>query len=359
MKNQTKVIFHIDLNAFYGSCHVIEEPYLKDIPFIVGGSAVLRRGIVLTASYQARAFGVKSGTNVKDAMDLCPVLRVIPPNFSLYQKHSKRFFDYLETQTPLMMKASIDEAYLDMTHHDDPLKVARDIQDTLLQKFQLPCSIGIASTLFLAKMASDLKKPLGITVLRKKDIVSKLFHEPIETLYGLGRKTYPLLIDKGIITIGDFTKESNRHLILDVMSAMQYQSFMSHLYGHSTNIIEKDYEKPKSISQETTFNYPIDDADIIKEKMMPLIMEMVERANRYDMSTKTIGFKMKDAQFQTKTRSKTLKEPINTLEAIQDHMLSLFDQVYDHQPIRLIGVYMQTYQDEHPFNLFTYERFIQ
>lgn len=359
MKNQTKVIFHIDLNAFYGSCHVIEEPYLKDIPFIVGGSAVLRRGIVLTASYQARAYGIKSGTNVKDAMDLCPILRVIPPDFSLYQKHSTRFFHYLETQTDIMMKASIDEAYLDMTHHQDPLKVAKVIQETLLNDYQLPCSIGIASTLFLAKMASDLKKPLGITVLRKKDIVSKLFHQPIESLYGLGRKTYPLIIEKGIHTIGDFTKASNRLAILDVMSDASYQSFLSHLYGHSTNIIQTEYEKPKSMSQETTFNYPMDDIEMIKEKMIPLILEMVERAKRYDISTKTIGFKIKDTNFQSKTKSLTLKEPIHTLEDIQDQILSLFDQVYDDQPIRLIGVYMQTYQDESPFNLFTYDRFIQ
>lgn len=359
MKNTTKVIFHIDLNAFYASCHAMEEPYLNDVPFIVGGSAVLRRGVVLTASYKARAFGIRSGMNVKDAMDLCHTLRVIPSNFSLYEFHSKQFFSYLETMTKTMMKASIDEAYLDMTHHKDPLKVAEDMQKTLLEKYQLPSSIGIASTLFLAKMASDLKKPLGITVLRKKDIVEVLFPQPLQSLYGLGRKTYPQLIEKGIKTIGAFTLKEHMLDVLNVMSHTMYQDFLHHIYGHSTNIVSNTYDQPKSISQETTLNYPIDESDLIKEVMKPLIVEIVLKLIDKDLLAKTIGYKFKDASFTSRTRSKSLLHPTSNVTDIEDHIMTLFDLNFDHTPVRLIGVFVLTYQEVEMFNLFTYERFVK
>jgi len=359
MKNKTKVIFHIDLNAFYASCHMIEEPYLEDVPFIVGGSAVLRRGIVLTASYKARAFGIRSGMNVKDAMDMCKTLRVIPPKFQLYMEHSHAFFNFLESWSPRIMKASIDEAYMDMTHHENPLEVAKEIQNTLLKTYQLPSSIGIASTLFLAKMASDMKKPLGLTVLRKKDIVEMLFKEPIESLYGLGKKTYPHLIEKGIKTIGAFTLKEFEHHILDVMSSHQYQDFLNHIYGNSTNIISTDYEQPKSISQETTFNYAMDESELIKDVMRPLIDEVIKRLHDKALLAKTVGFKYKDENFNSKTRSKTLLEQTSEKNIIEDAIFSLFDFHYDHIPIRLIGVYVLTYQEVEMFNLFTYERFIK
>ena len=359
MKNKTKVIFHIDLNAFYASCHAIEEPYLNDVPFIVGGSAVLRRGIVLTASYKARAYGIRSGMNVKDAMDLCKTLRVIPPQFQLYMHHSKAFFSYIETLSPLIMKASIDEAYIDMTHHSDPLSIAKEMQKTLLETYQLPSSIGIASTLFLAKMASDMKKPLGLTILRKKDLVEMLFKEPIESLYGLGRKTYPHLIERGITTIGLFTLKEHEHKILEVMSYNQYQDFLNHIFGHSTDVISIVYEQPKSISQETTFNYAMDESELIKEVMRPLIYEIVSRLKENRLLGKTIGYKFKDASFSSKTRSKALVNPTDDVTIIEDAILSLFDMHYDHTPIRLIGVYIQTHQESEMFNLFTYERFIK
>lgn len=360
MKNKTKVIFHIDLNAFYASCQLIEDPYLKGKAFIVGGSAVTKRGVVLTASYEARKYGIRSGMNVKDAFDLYPHILVAPTNFDLYKKHSKRFFDYLKTWTPNMMKASIDEAYLDMTHHDDPVEVANIIQKALYEDFQLPNSIGIAPTLFLAKMASDIKKPLGITILRKRDVVNKLFPLPINDLYGLGRKTYPKLIEEGILTIGDFTLKKNHEKILKYMSEEHYQSFLLHLYGNSTNIIDNEYVKPKSISQETTLNYDIDIEEMIIEFMEPLIDDIVDKLIKHQLFAKTIGYKLKTNTFKLQTKSYTLHKPTQDLNEIKEGIKDLFIKHYDHTPIRLIGVYVSNLDEDHtPFNLFTYHLFHQ
>lgn len=357
MKNSTKVIFHIDLNAFYASCQLIEDPYLKGKPFIVGGSGITKRGVVLTASYEARQYGIHSGMNVRDAMEKYPKLRVVPTKFSLYKKHSEKFFNFLKTYSDKIMKASIDEAYLDMTHHQDPLKIAHELQDTLYNKLHLPSSIGIAPTLFLAKMASDIKKPLGITVMRKKDIVSKLFPLPLKDLYGLGKKTYPTLISLGIETIGAFTKKENKVQILSVMSEDHYNSFINHIYGKSSDFISTQKDIPKSISQETTMNYGMNVPEAIKELMIPLIENMVKRLNHHALKSKTMGFKYKTETFQVRSKSITLQEPIHQREVILDTILSLFDEHYDLTPIRLIGVFVQTHEDYTPFNLFTYHLF--
>jgi len=360
MKNNTKVIFHIDLNAFYASCQLIEDPYLKGKAFIVGGSAVTKRGVVLTASYEARKYGIKSGMNVKDAFDLYPHLLVAPTRFDLYQKHSKNFLDYIQTWTQKMMKASIDEAYLDMSHHEDPISVAKIIQQSLYEKFHLPNSIGIAPTLFLAKMASDIKKPMGITILRKRDIVEKLFPLPIKDLYGLGFKTYPKMIEAGIFTIGDFTLKKNYETILSLMSEEHYQSFLIHIYGNSTSIIDEHYTKPKSISQETTLNYDIEVEDLILEIMDSLIDEVVEKLNNHQLYAKTIGYKLKTHTFKLQTKSKTFLEPTHDFVVIKEAIKDLFIKNYDHTPIRLIGVYVSNLEsDLLPFNLFTYHLFHQ
>jgi len=357
MKNTTKVIFHIDLNAFYANCQLIVDPYLKGKPFIVGGSGITRRGVVLTASYDARKYGIHSGMNVRDAMDLYPNLRVVPTNFKLYKKHSDLFFKLLATYTDKMMKASIDEAYLDMTHHKDPVSIAKEIQQKLANAYHLPCSIGIAPTLFLAKMASDIKKPLGITIMRKKDVVQKLFPLKIDALYGLGRKTYPKLIQMGIHTIGDFTKKEHQRKIYEIVSKEHYDSFINHIFGRSSNYISIQKDKPKSISQETTMNYDMNEPEMIKQLMIPLIEHMTERLHKHKLKTKTMGYKFKTSEFKTRSKSITLFEPTDSVEFIKETILTLFDDQYDETPIRLIGVYIQTLEDYTPFNLFTYHKF--
>jgi DNA polymerase-4 len=346
MKNDVKIIFHIDLNAFFCSCAEIKDPYLKDKVFVVGGSSTSRRGVVSTSSYQARKLGIKSAMSIHEALNIFPKLIIVPTDFHLYQKYSKLFFDFLKKYSKIVLEGSIDEAYLDMTEaatKRHPLELAKEIQEQLLTLYQLPCSIGIAPTLFLAKMASDMKKPLGITVMRKKDIVKKLFPLPIKDMYGIGRKTYPKLEALGIHTIGDFTKLEFRQKVMTLMSESSYLSYIDHIMGRSSDYIDlKKYAIPKSISNETTFNYIMDEPDAIYK----LILEQLEQAYRRmieeEMVTKTIGIKMKTDQFETISRGQTLHEYTDDLEVIQGVIDQLFEQSYDKKPLRLVGVFLSS-----------------
>ena len=343
MKKDIKIIFHIDLNAFFASCAVIKEPYLQDKVFVVGGSSTSRRGVISTASYAARKLGIHSAMSINDALSIYPKLVIVPLNFSLYHKYSQIFFNHLKKYSSIVLEGSIDEAYVDMTEasiNKHPLELAKDIQKTLLEEHGLPCSIGIASTLFLAKMASDMQKPLGITVLRKKDIVSKLFPLPIKDMYGIGKKTYPRLEAIGIKTIGDFTKKEHKEIILSVMSEQSYDAYLTHIMGHSSDVIDpKRYAIPKSISNETTLNYSMDSSDAIFKIMEELLEHTHERLINEELVTKTVGIRLRTDTFETINRSTTFLEHTDDYYQIHEAIEQLFEIHYDQKPLRLIGVF--------------------
>lgn len=363
MKKEVKIIFHIDLNAFYASCAIIEEPYLKDKVFVVGGRSSSNRGVVSTASYKARAFGIHSAMNINDAYEKYPKLVIVPTDFALYNKYSNAFFSFLKTYSDLILAGSIDEAYVDMTERakkQHPLEIAKEIQEGLLSRYQLPTSIGIAPTLFLAKMASDMKKPLGITVLRKKDIVKKLFPLHISNMYGIGKKTYPKLIDSGILTIGDFVKESNRSRIIDVMSQANYDVYLDHVLGKSSDVIDpKKYRIPKSISNETTLNYAMDEPEAILSVIGNLFQTTHDRLIREELVTKTVGLRFRNTNFETFSRSATFENHTDDAVVIKEELEALFDRTYGHEPLRLVGVFfnqiMLKSDLKEDFNLFTYQ----
>ena len=190
-----KIIMHIDLNAFYATAETIKDPSLEGKPLIIAGSS--RRGIVSTASYEARKYGIRSAMPTYMARKLCPEVEIRGVDFELYQKLSSEFFGYIRRYTDIIEIASIDECYADMTECmkdiEDPCKFLKDLQDLLYKETKLKCSIGLAPTKFLAKMGSDYKKPMGITIIRRKDISKILWPLPIKDMYGIGKKTYPKL----------------------------------------------------------------------------------------------------------------------------------------------------------------------
>ncbi|MBN2300562.1 MAG: hypothetical protein JXC31_05190 [Acholeplasmataceae bacterium] len=363
MKKNVKIIFHIDLNAFFASCAVIKEPYLKDKAFVVGGSSTFKRGVVSTASYEARKMGIHSAMNINDALRIHPKLIIVPVQFGLYQKYSRLFFNFLKRYSSIIVEGSIDEGYIDMTEQAKtrhPIELAKEIQDGLMKEYQLPCSIGIASTLFLAKMASDMQKPLGITVLRKSDIVSKLFPLPIKEMYGIGKKTYPKLELIGIKTIGDFTKLENKEKILSVMSENAYISYVDHIMGRSSDHIDpKRYAIPKSISNETTLNYNMDEADAILKIIVELFESTHERLVKEELVAKTVGIKLRDSEFITINRSLTFNQYTDDYQTFYDAIDSLFEENYQGQAIRLVGIFLNQVMLKKDlkidYNLFTYQ----
>ena len=364
MKKHIKIIFHIDLNAFFCSCAIIKEPYLRDKVFVVGGSSVAKRGVISAASYPARRLGIHSAMNINDALRIYPKLITIPGDFALYGKYSQLFFQYLKRYSKTILEGSIDEAYLDMTDlakSKHPLAIAKEIQEGLLQAHQLPCSLGIAPTLFLAKMASDMQKPLGITVLRKKDIVEKLFPLSIKDMYGIGKKTYPKLIDMGVMTIGDFTKQENHEKITGIMSEQSYQSYLDHILGRSSDVIDpKRYAIPKSISNETTLNYPMDEPEAIFDILKEQFAQTHERLINEELVTKTVGIRLRNTRFESINRSVTLRAHSDDHDVLLDAVESLFEANYQGEPVRLVGVFfsqvLQKKDLKEDYNLFNWQQ---
>ena len=186
-----KIIIHVDLNAFFATAEQIRRPDYVGKPVIVGGLGP--RGVVSTASYEARAYGVHSAMPIGEARMLCPNGIFLPGDYRYYEMLSRSFFGYLKNYSSLVEAASIDEGFVDMTSmlskEKDPMAKLVQLQRGLLEQIGLKCSIGVGPTKFLAKMASDMKKPMGITVIRRKDVKKMLYPLPIDSFFGIGKKT--------------------------------------------------------------------------------------------------------------------------------------------------------------------------
>ena len=189
----SKVIVHIDLNAFFARCEEIKNPALEGKPVAIGHDG--RGGIVSTCSYEARKYGVSSAMPMFKAKQLCPKLIILPCDYHFYSVMSKTFFNFIKRYTKLVEAASVDECFADFTL---PLKNVKDavgyfkqLQEDLFMETGLKCSIGVSTTKFLAKMASDFQKPLGLTIIHKRDIAQMLFPLKIESMFGVGKKTAP------------------------------------------------------------------------------------------------------------------------------------------------------------------------
>ncbi|MGN1182207.1 MAG: DNA polymerase IV, partial [Faecalibacillus sp.] len=189
-----QIIFHIDLNAFYASAEISIDPSLEGKPLVISGND--RRSIVSTASYEARAYGIHSAMPLFKAKELCKDLVIRPVNFDLYRKLSHQFFELIASYSTKLEVASIDECYVDFTeyitiHQIHPYHLAKEIQNKVYNELKLRCSIGIAPNKFMAKMASDMKKPMGITILNKTNYKELLWPLDVSEMFGIGKKTFP------------------------------------------------------------------------------------------------------------------------------------------------------------------------
>lgn len=342
MNKKSKIIFHIDLNAFYASVEMILDPNLKTKVFAVGGGLNFSRGGVLTtASYRARKFGIHSGMSVYEAYQKYPNLIVVSNKRREYQKYSEIFMDTLKTFTNQVLQASIDEAYLDVTDRvgsNDPRVLAKEIQDTLLKK-ELPSSVGIGPTLFLAKMASDLKKPLGITMLRKEDVKKVLYHLDVGEVHGIGTKTKERLNDINILTIADFMNINNKEEIIKTIGINSYLSRRDDLLGNSSDFVDVyKYEIPKSISNENTLSFDMDNRDLLKEELNQLFEKTHQRLLKEKLLCRSVFVKLRNNKFETKTKTQSLIKETNAYLTLFEMMGDLFEELFTEEPIRLIGV---------------------
>ncbi len=339
-----RIIFHIDMNCFFASCEIAENPELKGLPVVVAHNDIFRKSIILTATYEARKYGIYTTMLVKDAIKLCPNLVVVEPNHELYSEYSKKFFSYLYTITNKIEPMSIDEGFMDVTDvckGEDAIELAQTIQTKLLNEYNLPCSIGIAPNKFLAKTASDMKKPLGITVLRKREVPLKLWPLPIEDIVGIGKKTAPKLHEIGIKTIGDIANFKNIDLLKLTVGNALTEYLIARSNGIDTAPVNyENFDDVSSISNSSTFDVDEYDDKIFKSSLKVLTNSVSYRLEKDGYLAYTIGVQIKYNNFQMINRSKGLNTPINDSKEMYLIICDLFDEYYDGvTPIRLLGVF--------------------
>lgn len=254
-----RVILHVDMNAFYCSVHEAEDPeQYKGKATAVAGSVEARRGIIVTCSYAARRLGISTGMQVQKALRICPSLMLIKPDFHLYRKYSNAFMQIAYSYTPLLEAVSIDECYLDITgsrQFGTPPEIAEALQRRIMEELGLPCSIGIAPNKLLAKIASDLKKPSGISVLRLRDVPSVLWDKPCNEMFGIGGKTAEKLRKLGIYSIGQLAAADEAMLVghFGVMGAWLKRAGN----GIDHGIVNPEREQSKSIGHTTTLPHDV------------------------------------------------------------------------------------------------------
>ncbi len=329
-------ILHLDMDAFFASVEQLDDPFLRGRPVIVGGGL---RGVVSTASYEARVFGVRSAMPMAEARRRCPQAVILRGNRARYVEKSREVMDALRSFSPLVEPAGIDEAYVDLTgleHIFGPTPdLARQIRDEVARRTLLPCSVGLAPVKFLAKIASDLQKPAGVSILRHEDVPAFLQTLPVGKIPGVGKKTLLVLADLGMRTAGDVQR-----LPLEFWQrklGRGGESLFARAHGRDSRPVEP-WSEPKSDSAETTFDHDTLDRDFLSAKLFAQAERVGASLRKQGLAGRTVTLKIKFADFTQATRSRTLKEPTNSTRTIYETALALLEEQPPRRPLRLIGV---------------------
>ena len=339
-----RVIFHLDMDAFYASIEQRDDPALRGQPVIVG-SPPTRRGVVCAASYEARKFGVRSAMPSATAGRLCPKGIFITPRMSDYRDESSKIMDIVATTGALIEQVSIDEAYLDLsaqcqgTDADDSLQrglpVARALKERIRQERRLTASIGIASNKMLAKLASDFQKPDGLTLVTEREKVAFLRPLPVRSIHGVGRVTEDILQRTGIKTIGDLQEYQGDLRALVGSWGPRLKQFA---FGEDDRPLEFG-DDPKSISAEETFERDTDDRQTLRNCLREQAVEIADRLQERHLGAHTVHVKVRYGDFTTLTRQFSVEEPV--VEAAQIYRLACWLLARDKlvtRPLRLLGL---------------------
>lgn len=360
-----RVILHVDMNSFYASVEMAFNPSLKGKPLAIAGDAKKRRGIIVTCSYEARKFGVKTTMPVWQAKKICPELIVIEPNFERYRKASAAMFNILREYSDLVESVSIDEGYIDITNCQQlgsPIKIAKDIQQRILRELDLPCSIGIAPNKFLAKTASDMKKPLGITILRKRDVPEKLWPLPVIEMHGVGEKTAEKLSYLNIKTIGDLAKADEG--LLHAQLGIRGIQLKERANGIDNRPVDPEASSEyKSIGNSITLPEDISDPSKLLQVFKGLANKVANRLKEKEYKTTYISITISYQVRKKITRGKKLTNPTQDPLEIYQVAKSLFEEHWNGEPVRLLGITGQQLIEldkaYEQLDLFTYEKVAQ
>jgi len=331
-------ILHIDMDAFYASVELIDRPELRGMPVIVGGGS---RSVVLSATYEARALGVHSAMPMSRARRLCPQATVIEPTHGRYSLVSAGVMEIFRSVTPLVEPLSLDEAFLDvsgaMRRLGSPAQIGALIRDRVADEQRITCSVGVASTKFIAKLASTRAKPDGMLVVPAAGVVAFLHPLPVASLWGVGEKTEKELVRLGLHTVGDIANTPRETLVRALGQASG-----AHLHALSWGRDERSvvaHEPDKSIGAEETFARDVDDPDVVRRELLRLCERTAARLRDGGMVGRTVSIKVRFADFTTITRSRTLRDPTDVAAEVFATARALFDALgLDRARLRLIGV---------------------
>lgn len=341
-----RIIFHLDMDAFYASVEQRDNPALRGKPVIVG-SPPTQRGVVCAASYEARKFGVRSAMPSATAGRLCPKGIFVPPRMDKYKAESIQIMDILAQTGAEIEPMSIDEAYLEMTRvvtgnsaADDQtlysaIPLAKEIKHRIFSQRQITATIGIASNKLLAKLASDFKKPDGLTLVPERDKVEFLKPLPVRALHGVGRVTEEILHGAGVETVGDLQTYPGDLRALVGSFAARLRAFA---FGEDDRPLALD-DTIKSISNEETFLKDTDDRTILKKSLLEQAEEISARLRRKQLAAQTVQVKLRYGDFATLTRQITVEEPITDAKEI--YRLACFLLAREKlvsRPLRLLGL---------------------
>lgn len=325
---------HIDMDAFFASVEEVDNPKLKGKPVIVGGKS--KHGIVTTANYQARKYGIHSAMPIFMAIKRCPHGIFIPPRMARYKEMSDQIMDILYDITDIVEPLSIDEAFLDISKVDmDHIELANYIKKKVMEKTGLTVSVGISYNKFLAKLATDWNKPNGIKVITKDMIPEILLPLKVKSVYGIGKKSAKRLNDIGIFTVEDLMRLSEEFLV--EMFGKMGSEIYDRIRGIDNRKVETSRER-KSIGAETTFEEDIIDKNILKTYLLDFSEEISQILLHKGLQGRTITIKTKDDEFVQHTKSKTLVNHITSKEDIYNIASSLLDDMVLEKKLRLIGL---------------------
>lgn len=330
-------IAHMDCDAFYASVEKRDDPALRDRPVIVGGGT---RGVVSTCCYIARIKGVRSAMPMFQALKLCPEAVVIKPRMAVYAEVSRAIRAMMDDLTPQIEPLSLDEAFLDLTgtarlHGAPPAVTLARLQKRVEIELGLTASIGLSHNKFLAKIASDIDKPRGFSVIGRAETADFLRARPVRVIWGVGTATQAALEAAGIRTIADLLRWDRRDLVA------RFGAMGDRLYhlarGQDTRRVARD-EAVKSISSETTFDADIADRDLLEGHIWRLAEGVADRAKAKGLSGRTVTLKMKRADFTLVTRRHSLDRPTQAADRIWREAQGLLAALADPGPFRLVGV---------------------
>ncbi len=332
-------ILHVDLDAFYASVAVLKDPSLKGKPVIVGGTG--SRGVVTSASYEARAYGVRSAMPSVRARRLCPEGIFLPPDFEAYRVHSNRFREILLAHTPLVEPISLDEAFLDVGGatllFGSPVAIAEKIRTDVAGEIGVTCSVGIAPTKFVAKLASDGCKPDGLLLVPAGGVAAYLEPLPVGRLWGVGEKTAELLGRLAIRTVGDLGRTPE-----PILERLIGAAAASHLGSLARGIDDRrvePYEQPKSIGHEETFDRDLDDEEEILRELLALSGKVGARLREDGYRARTVTLKVRLANFTTLTRSRTHADATDLGGELHRTVAELYRNLPgERRRVRLLGV---------------------